>query len=66
MNSEWINTLRLKEAEIHLLSEWASIVGYGTVRDSLRNAESELRKVRQIFEDQFADIRKMVQDEPNP
>jgi hypothetical protein len=38
----WIETLESKAMEIESLASWASIVGYGEVRDQLRIAKSSL------------------------
>lgn len=38
----WNDTLQEKISELRLIADWASMVGYGRVRDSCRTAISEL------------------------
>jgi hypothetical protein len=42
MKDSWIDILAQKAYEIELLASWASIVGYGDMRDHLRMAKARV------------------------
>ena len=46
----WEQTLQEKITDLEMLASWASIVGYGTVRDNIRTAIYQLEQQLELWE----------------
>ena len=47
---DWRSVLDEKISDLELVASWASLVGYGRVRDLCRNAQCELRQAKERWE----------------
>lgn len=52
MHDQWIETIQQQIDKLEITAEWASIVGYGTVRDHIRIAIYDLKYKIDRFREQ--------------